>query len=95
MIGGKLNSAGVNAKLGQSPYFVVEADESDASILIPQANDGLMILMESYDTYEDDFDKLKLHLLSSYITYHSLRWHGKCAPMIRKYVLFFHSTTNI
>ena len=33
VIGGKLNSAGVNARLGQGDFIVVEADESDASFL--------------------------------------------------------------
>ena len=33
VIGGKLNSAGANAKLGSGDYIVVEADESDASFL--------------------------------------------------------------
>ena len=33
MIGGKLNSAGANARLGAGDYIVVEADESDASFL--------------------------------------------------------------
>ena len=31
VIGGRLNSAGTNAKLGGSRYLVAEADESDAS----------------------------------------------------------------
>ena len=33
VIGGKLNSAGTNARMGASRYFVAEADESDASFL--------------------------------------------------------------
>lgn len=33
VIGGKLNSIGSNAKLGQSKYLVAEADESDGSFL--------------------------------------------------------------
>ena len=33
VIGGKLNSAGSHARLGESNYFVAEADESDASFL--------------------------------------------------------------
>ena len=33
VIGGKVNSAGANAKLGESRYLVAEADESDASFL--------------------------------------------------------------
>ncbi len=61
VIGGKLNSAGVNAKLGQSPYFVVEADESDASFLFLKP---MMAIVTNIDadhmgTYQNDFDKLK------------------------------------
>src|SRR5690625_7557027 len=33
VIGGRLNSADANARLGQGDYIVVEADESDASFL--------------------------------------------------------------
>ena len=33
VIGGRLNSAGANARLGSGDYIVVEADESDASFL--------------------------------------------------------------
>ncbi|HXY06148.1 MAG TPA: UDP-N-acetylmuramate--L-alanine ligase [Burkholderiaceae bacterium] len=33
VIGGRLNSAGANARLGSGQYIVVEADESDASFL--------------------------------------------------------------
>jgi UDP-N-acetylmuramate--alanine ligase len=33
VIGGRLNSAGTNGKLGQGQYLVAEADESDASFL--------------------------------------------------------------
>src|SRR5205085_938545 len=33
VIGGRLNSAGANAKLGTGDYIVAEADESDASFL--------------------------------------------------------------
>ena len=33
VIGGRLNSAGTNAQLGQGQYLVAEADESDASFL--------------------------------------------------------------
>lgn len=65
VIGGKLNSAGVNAQLGQSPYFVVEADESDASFLFLKP---MMAIVTNIDadhmsTYEDNFDKLKTTFL--------------------------------
>jgi len=33
VIGGKVNALGTNARLGQGPYLVVEADESDGSFL--------------------------------------------------------------
>lgn len=33
VIGGELNDSGSNAKLGYDPYFIAEADESDASFL--------------------------------------------------------------
>jgi UDP-N-acetylmuramate--alanine ligase len=33
VVGGKLNTLGSNAKLGQGPYLVAEADESDGSFL--------------------------------------------------------------
>ena len=38
VIGGLLNSANTNAKLGNSRYFIAEADESDASFLASSAN---------------------------------------------------------
>ena len=65
VIGGKLNSAGVNAQLGQSPYFVVEADESDASFLFLKP---MMAIVTNIDadhmsTYEDNFDKLRTTFL--------------------------------
>jgi UDP-N-acetylmuramate--alanine ligase len=34
VVGGKINKLGTNAKLGQGPYLVAEADESDGSFLI-------------------------------------------------------------
>ena len=39
VIGGRLNSAGANARLGTGDYIVVEADESDASFLNLHAGD--------------------------------------------------------
>ena len=60
VIGGKLNSCGVNAQLGKSAYFVVEADESDASFLFlkPMMAVVTNIDADHMETYEDDFDKL-------------------------------------
>jgi hypothetical protein len=38
IIGGILNSNGINAKLGESDYLIAEADESDASTEMPKRN---------------------------------------------------------
>ncbi len=61
VIGGKLNSAGVNAKLGQGEYIVVEADESDASFLnlSPVMSVVTNIDEDHMDTYGHDFNRLK------------------------------------
>jgi len=61
VIGGKLNSCGANAQLGQSPYFVVEADESDASFLFLKPMMAIVTNIDAdhMDTYGDDFDKLR------------------------------------
>lgn len=61
VIGGKLNSSGMNAQLGDSPYFVVEADESDASFLFlkPMMAVVTNIDADHMETYEGDFDKLR------------------------------------
>jgi UDP-N-acetylmuramate--alanine ligase len=61
VIGGKLNSAGANSRLGEGRYIVVEADESDASFL--NLNPILSVVtnidMDHMDTYGHDFAKLK------------------------------------
>ena len=61
VIGGLLNSAGTNAKLGKSRYLVAEADESDASFLHLQPMISVITNIEAdhMDTYEGDFEKLK------------------------------------
>ena len=61
VIGGRLNSAGANAKLGTGDYIVVEADESDASFLnlLPVIEVITNIDADHMETYEHDFDKLK------------------------------------
>jgi UDP-N-acetylmuramate--alanine ligase len=61
VIGGLLNSAGTNAKLGTSHYLVAEADESDASFLYLQP---MMAIVTNIDkdhmsTYDGDWRKLK------------------------------------
>ena len=61
VIGGRLNSAGVNAKLGSGDYIVVEADESDASFLnlLPVMAVVTNIDADHMETYGHDFDNLK------------------------------------
>ena len=61
VIGGRLNSAGVNAKLGQGDYIVVEADESDASFLnlSPVMAVVTNIDADHMETYGHDFARLK------------------------------------
>ena len=61
VIGGKLNSAGANAKLGQGEYIVVEADESDASFLnlLPVMAVVTNIDADHMETYGHDFGRLK------------------------------------
>lgn len=61
VIGGKLNSAGVHARLGAGDYLVAEADESDASFLYLQP---VMAVVTNIDadhmaTYGGDFDRLR------------------------------------
>ncbi|WP_338845383.1 UDP-N-acetylmuramate--L-alanine ligase [Massilia sp. W12] len=61
VIGGVLNSAKANAKLGQGDYIVVEADESDASFLnlSPVIEVITNIDMDHMDTYGHDMARLK------------------------------------
>ncbi|WP_367067613.1 UDP-N-acetylmuramate--L-alanine ligase [Oryzisolibacter sp. LB2S] len=61
VIGGRLNSAGTNAKLGQGEFIVVEADESDASFLnlLPVMAVVTNIDADHMETYGHDFGRLK------------------------------------
>lgn len=61
VIGGKLESANANAKLGSGEYIVAEADESDASFLhlTPVMAVVTNIDQDHMDTYEHSFEKLK------------------------------------
>ncbi len=76
VIGGCLNSAGVNARLGQGEYIVVEADESDASFLnlLPVMAVVTNIDADHMETYGHDLNRLKqafldfLHRLPFYGT---------------------------
>ena len=61
VIGGKLEAANTNAKLGTGEYIVAEADESDASFLhlTPVMAVVTNIDQDHMDTYEHGFEKLK------------------------------------
>jgi UDP-N-acetylmuramate--alanine ligase len=75
VIGGLLNSAGTNAKLGGSRYLVAEADESDASFLHlqPMAAVVTNIDADHMDTYGGSFEKLK----DTFIEFlHNLPFYG-------------------
>jgi UDP-N-acetylmuramate--alanine ligase len=61
VIGGKLESASTNARLGAGEHIVVEADESDASFLhlSPILAVVTNIDQDHMETYEHSFEKLK------------------------------------
>ncbi|RVT53591.1 UDP-N-acetylmuramate--L-alanine ligase [Rubrivivax albus] len=61
VIGGKLESAGANSRLGAGDYIVVEADESDASFLnlTPVLSVITNIDADHMDTYGHDLTKLR------------------------------------
>lgn len=60
VIGGRLNSAGSNARLGAGRYLVAEADESDASFLHLQPMIAVVTNIDAdhMATYQGDFEKL-------------------------------------
>jgi UDP-N-acetylmuramate--alanine ligase len=61
VIGGRLTSAGANAKLGSGDFIVAEADESDASFLnlSPVIEVITNIDADHMETYDHSFAKLK------------------------------------
>lgn len=75
VIGGLLNSAGCNARLGESRFLVAEADESDASFLHLQPMVAVVTNIDAdhMETYEGDFNKLK----QTFIEFlHNLPFYG-------------------
>ncbi|MEZ9539992.1 UDP-N-acetylmuramate--L-alanine ligase [Shewanella sp. 10N.286.51.B8] len=75
VIGGLLNSAGTNARLGTSRYLIAEADESDASFLHLQPMVSVVTNIEAdhMDTYGGDFEKLK----TTFVDFlHNLPFYG-------------------
>ncbi|GHT95276.1 UDP-N-acetylmuramate--L-alanine ligase [Betaproteobacteria bacterium] len=61
VIGGCLNAAGANARMGKGDFIVVEADESDASFLhlSPMISVITNIDADHMDTYGHDFGRLQ------------------------------------
>ncbi len=61
VIGGRLNSAGANARLGSGEFIVVEADESDASFLHLQPVMSVITNIDAdhMETYGHSLEKLK------------------------------------
>jgi len=61
VIGGRLEAAGANARLGQGEFLVAEADESDASFLCltPVMAVVTNIDADHMETYGHDFERLK------------------------------------
>ncbi len=61
VIGGRLNSAGTNARLGSGEYLVAEADESDASFLYLQPVFAVVTNVDAdhMSTYGGDYNRLR------------------------------------
>ncbi|GAA0855548.1 UDP-N-acetylmuramate--L-alanine ligase [Aliiglaciecola litoralis] len=75
VIGGLLNSAGTNAKLGSSRYLIAEADESDASFvhLQPMVSIVTNIEPDHMETYDGDFQRMQ----DTYLDFlHNLPFYG-------------------
>jgi UDP-N-acetylmuramate--alanine ligase len=75
VIGGKLTSAGTNARLGEGDYLVAEADESDASFLHLQPMVSIVTNIDAdhMSTYGGDFERLK----GTFIEFlHNLPFYG-------------------
>ncbi|MBT3276617.1 UDP-N-acetylmuramate--L-alanine ligase [Candidatus Thioglobus sp.] len=77
IIGGILNSNGVNAKLGESDYLIAEADESDASFLHLQPMLSIItnVDQDHMATYDNDYQQLK----DTFVSFTSnLPFYGAC-----------------
>lgn len=90
VIGGKLNSAATNAKLGESNYFVAEADESDASFLLLQPMMAVVTNIDAdhLETHDGDFERYK-HSFIEFV--HHLPFYGRAImclddPVVREVI---------
>ena len=75
VIGGRLKSAGTNARLGTGKYLVAEADESDASFMHLQPMIAIVTNVDAdhLATHGGDFEKLK----QSFVDFlHNLPFYG-------------------
>ncbi|HEX7047837.1 MAG TPA: UDP-N-acetylmuramate--L-alanine ligase [Gammaproteobacteria bacterium] len=88
VIGGRLNSAATNARLGEGRYLVAEADESDASFLHLQPIIAAVTNIDAdhLGTYEGDFLRLQQTFLEFL---HHLPFYGLAVlctddPVIRE-----------
>jgi len=75
VIGGRLKSAGTNARLGAGKYLVAEADESDASFMHLQPMIAIVTNVDAdhLSTHGGDFEKLK----QSFVDFlHNLPFYG-------------------
>jgi UDP-N-acetylmuramate--alanine ligase len=76
VIGGKLTSAGVNAKLGAGEHIVVEADESDGSFLNLSPLQAIVTNIDEDHMATYDHDVAKLH--SAFVDFlHRMPFYGK------------------
>jgi UDP-N-acetylmuramate--alanine ligase len=75
VIGGRLNAAGANSRLGSGDYIVVEADESDGSFLklLPVMAVVTNIDTDHMETYGHDFARLR-HAFVEFI--HRMPFYG-------------------
>ncbi|MFL6713069.1 MAG: UDP-N-acetylmuramate--L-alanine ligase, partial [Sulfurifustis sp.] len=105
VIGGRLNSAGANARVGRGEYLVAEADESDASFLHLQPLIAVVTNIDAdhMDTYGGDFERLK----STFVEFlHNLPFYGlavlclddpvvrEIAPRVHKPVLTYGTAAD-
>lgn len=90
VIGGQLNSAGSNARLGRGEYLVAEADESDASFLRLQPIAAVVTNIDNdhLGHYGGDFTRLKRTFIEFL---HNLPFYGLAVmcvddPVVREIV---------